>query len=144
MPFRARSKYRQTDPRKSPTLASHRSILFYANWAKGRIDEIDAALASLESISGKMQADTPAKAQQTLAGLREKGDAFRNVIKKHGESSQSSRARCIQSGQSGGCRKPHGSTAAVRDLRSQFVHGVKTFPRELGIIAAEMSVSCCS
>ena len=63
-------------------------IHFYSNWAKERIDEIDATLASLESKAGGVQADVRAKANQVLADLREKRDDFRDTIKKQAESNE--------------------------------------------------------
>jgi ElaB/YqjD/DUF883 family membrane-anchored ribosome-binding protein len=69
-------------------MPSQSSIHFYSNWAKERIDEIDATLASLESKAGEVQADVRAKANQVLADLREKRDAFRDTIKKQAESNE--------------------------------------------------------
>ncbi len=39
------------------------SVHFYLNWAKERIDEMDAALASLEAKAGQAQADYKVKVQ---------------------------------------------------------------------------------
>lgn len=69
-------------------MPSQSSIHFYSNWAKERIDEIDATLASLESKAGEVQADARATANQVLADLREKRDAFRDTIKKQAESNE--------------------------------------------------------
>jgi N-methylhydantoinase B/oxoprolinase/acetone carboxylase alpha subunit len=52
----------------------------HLNWAKGRIDEMDATLASLENKLGEIQADLRAKAKQVLADLRKKRDEFRNTV----------------------------------------------------------------
>jgi hypothetical protein len=67
---------------------SSNGIHFYANWAKERIDEIDATLSSLESKAGEVQAEARTRANQLLADLRAKRDEFRNTIKKQAESNE--------------------------------------------------------
>jgi hypothetical protein len=64
------------------------SIHFYLNWAKDRIDEMDATLASLESRVGEVHADARIKADQTLNDLRKKRDDFRDTIKKQSEANE--------------------------------------------------------
>ena len=49
------------------------SIHFFLNWAKERIDEMDATLTSLESKAGEVQADSHAKASQLIADLQKRG-----------------------------------------------------------------------
>jgi chromosome segregation ATPase len=66
----------------------HSSSHFYANWAKERIDEIDATLASLESKASEVKADARAKTNQVLADLRKKRDAFRDTVKKQAKSDE--------------------------------------------------------
>lgn len=61
---------------------------FFLNWAKGRIDEMDAALASLEGKVGDVQADAHVKANQVLADLRKKRDDFQNTVKKQSEANE--------------------------------------------------------
>ena len=51
-------------------MAEQSSMHFYLNWAKERIDGIDAALASLEVKAGQMQADSKVKANQLIAKNR--------------------------------------------------------------------------
>jgi hypothetical protein len=68
-------------------------IHFYSNWAKERIDEIDATLASLESKAGEVQADARLKANQVLADLRDRRDAFQDTIKKLAESNEAAWVR---------------------------------------------------
>ena len=58
------------------------SVHFYLNWAKERLDEMDAALAVLDGQIAKMQADARAKAQQFVAKLRAKRDEFDSSLKK--------------------------------------------------------------
>ena len=61
------------------------SIHFYLNWAKERIDEMDATLASLESKTSEVQADARVKANQAIADLGKKRDDFRDTVKKQAE-----------------------------------------------------------
>ena len=63
-------------------MATQSSIHFYLNWAKERIDEMDATLASLETKVSEVQADARVKANQILADLRKKRDDFRSTVKK--------------------------------------------------------------
>jgi hypothetical protein len=61
------------------------NLHFFLNWAKERIDEIDAALASLESKVTGMRADSRVKADQFLAELRNRRDEFKGTVKKQAE-----------------------------------------------------------
>jgi len=58
------------------------NIHFYVNWAKERLDEMEAVLISLEGKAGEMQADARDKASKALAGLRKSRDVFREAITK--------------------------------------------------------------
>ena len=58
------------------------SMHFYLNWAKERIDEMDAILASLEAKASQVQADSRAKADQYIADLHKKRDEFQELVKK--------------------------------------------------------------
>lgn len=60
----------------------------YLNWAKERLDEVDATFALFESKVGELQGDARAKAERALADMRVKRDAFRETIKKEGEMSE--------------------------------------------------------
>ena len=64
------------------------STHFFLNWAKERIDEMDAALTSLEGKIGEVNADLRIKANQTLADLRKKRDEFRDAVKKQAEANE--------------------------------------------------------
>jgi hypothetical protein len=66
-------------------MATQSSIHFYLNWAKERIDEMDATLASLETKLSEVQADARVKANQVLADLRKKRDDFQSTVKKQAE-----------------------------------------------------------
>jgi len=63
-------------------MSTQSSIHFYLNWAKERIDEMDATLASLESKVSEVHADARVKANQVLTDLRKKRDDFRATVKK--------------------------------------------------------------
>jgi hypothetical protein len=69
-------------------MSTHSAIHFYLNWAKERIDEMDATLGSLEGKVSEVQADSRAKANQVLADLRKKRDDFRNTVKKQAEANE--------------------------------------------------------
>ena len=69
-------------------MATQSSIHFYLNWAKERIDEMDATLASLETKVSEVQVDTRVKANQILADLRKKRDDFRFTVKKQAEANE--------------------------------------------------------
>jgi hypothetical protein len=64
------------------------SIHFYVNWAKERLDEMEAVLTSLEGKAGEVQADARDKASKALADLRRSRDAFREAIKKQAEANE--------------------------------------------------------
>lgn len=69
-------------------MTTESSIHYYLNWAKGRIDEMDAALASLEATIGEMQEDARKKGQLVLADLRKKRDNFRDTVTKQAKSNE--------------------------------------------------------
>lgn len=64
------------------------SMHFYLNWTKERIDEMDAALASLEAKAGQVKADSKAKANQTIAELKKRRDEFQAAVKQQREASE--------------------------------------------------------
>ena len=61
---------------------------FFVNWAKGRLDEMDATLTSPEGKVGGVQADARDKANKVLADLRKKRDDFRDSVKKQSEANE--------------------------------------------------------
>ena len=63
-------------------MSTQSAIHFYLNWAKERIDEMDATLASLEGKINEVQADARGKANLILADLIKKRDGFRDTVKK--------------------------------------------------------------
>ena len=64
------------------------NIHFYVNWAKERLNEMEAVLTSLESKVGEVQADARDKANKALADLRKSRDIFRDTIKKQSEANE--------------------------------------------------------
>jgi len=61
----------------------------YLNWAKERLDEMDAALASLEAKQRDVQTDARVRASQMLANLREKRQHFQDTIRKQVDAGES-------------------------------------------------------
>jgi hypothetical protein len=69
-------------------MLEHSSMHFYLNWAKERIDEMDATLASLEAKASQVRADSQVKARQLREDLQRRRDAFQDTVKKHADASQ--------------------------------------------------------
>jgi hypothetical protein len=61
---------------------------FYINWAKERLDEMDATLTSFENKVAEVQADARDRADKVLSVMREKRDEFRNIVKKQAEANE--------------------------------------------------------
>lgn len=64
------------------------SMHMYVNWAKERLDEMDATLALFEKKVAEVRADARAKADSALADMRTKRDAFRDVLKTESKASE--------------------------------------------------------
>jgi hypothetical protein len=64
------------------------SMHFYFNWAKERIDEMDAILTSLEAKAGEVQADSRIRAEQLIADLHKKRDEFQKTAKKQADAGE--------------------------------------------------------
>jgi len=62
-------------------MSQESSVHVYLNWAKQRIDEMDATLASLEAKAGQVKADSKVKADQLIADLKKQRDAFQAKAK---------------------------------------------------------------
>lgn len=58
------------------------SMHFYLNWAKERIDEMDALLSTMESKAREVEAESRSKADNLIADLHEKRDEFEEAINK--------------------------------------------------------------
>ena len=61
------------------------SMHFYLNWAKERLDEMDATLASLEAKAGQVKANSKIKANQLREHLQKRRDEFQATVKKQAE-----------------------------------------------------------
>jgi hypothetical protein len=70
------------------TMPEQSSMHFYLNWAKERIDEMDATLASLEAKASQVRADSKAKANQLIADLQKRRDEFQATVKKQAEAGE--------------------------------------------------------
>ena len=64
------------------------NIHFYINWAKERLDEMDATLASLESKVADVQADARDRADKVLAAMRGKREEFSGIVKQQSEANE--------------------------------------------------------
>jgi hypothetical protein len=69
-------------------MTTQSNIHFFVNWAKERLDEMDATLTLLEGKVGGVQADARDKANKVLADLRKKRDDFRDTVKKQSEANE--------------------------------------------------------
>lgn len=70
-------------------MSGHENTNVYYNWARERIDEMDAALVSLEAKAHTLQAEYRKKGEQMLAELKKRRDAFKASALKEAEASES-------------------------------------------------------
>ncbi|WP_050402052.1 hypothetical protein [Bradyrhizobium embrapense] len=64
------------------------SMHVHLNWAKERIDEMDAALASFEVRADQAKTESKVKVDQIVADLKERRDEFRALLKTQVEASE--------------------------------------------------------
>ena len=69
-------------------MAANSTMHFYFNWAKERIDEMDAALMSLEAQASQVKADAKVKATQSMADLKKRRAEFEVLAKKQVEAGE--------------------------------------------------------
>jgi hypothetical protein len=69
------------------------SMHFYLNWAKERIDEMDAALASLEVKATQAKADSKVKGDQVIADLKKRREEFQVSLRAQAEAGEAAWAR---------------------------------------------------
>ena len=69
-------------------MTAQSSMHFYLNWAKARLDEMDATLASLERTASELRADARAKAERALSEMRNGRDDFQQIIEKQREANE--------------------------------------------------------
>lgn len=68
---------------------------FYFTWAKERIDEMDAAVASLEGKATEVKANSKVKAEQLIADLKKRRDEFEVLAKKQFETGEAAWQRAV-------------------------------------------------
>ena len=93
------------------------NLHFYLNWAKERIDEMDAVLTSLQSRATQVSAESRAAADQLVADLRSKRDAFQNDLRRQAEAGEAAWAQ---------------SRAKLESDGSAFQADVKKYVEEFG------------
>lgn len=64
------------------------NIHFYVNWAKERLDEMDATLTSFENKVAEVQTDARDRADKVLSAMRAKRDEFRSIVRKQAEANE--------------------------------------------------------
>jgi hypothetical protein len=69
------------------------SMHFYLNWAKERIDEMNAALASFEVKAGEAKAESKVKAEQIIADLKKRRDDFQAQLQTQADAGEAAWAR---------------------------------------------------
>lgn len=70
------------------TMAEKSSMHFYLNWAKERIDEMDATLASLEAKASQLQPDAEAKVERLVSDLKKRRGEFQATLKTQAEAGE--------------------------------------------------------
>ena len=66
-------------------MTSETDTHLFSNWAKERLDEIDATLAALQARVGTLQAETKTQAEKTIAEIRAQQQVFQDMLKKQTE-----------------------------------------------------------
>ena len=61
---------------------------FYRNWAKERCDEMTACITSLAGKADEIAADSRSKAEQLMADLGARRDAFQDQMRRQAESGE--------------------------------------------------------
>jgi len=69
-------------------MATQNNIHFFTNWAKERLDEMDAAVTSFEGKLAEVQSDARDMANKVLVDLRKQRDDFRDTITKHSDANE--------------------------------------------------------
>jgi hypothetical protein len=71
-----------------PSWLQRAKVHFYMNWAKERIDEMDAVLAALEARMAQVATDSRAKADQIISNLRKTRDEFKIAVQKQAQAGE--------------------------------------------------------
>ncbi|WP_347336705.1 hypothetical protein [Bradyrhizobium manausense] len=74
-------------------MSEQSSMHFYLNWAKERIDEMDAALASFEIKASDVKAESKVKAEHIIADLKKRRDEFQVQLKAQADAGGAAWAR---------------------------------------------------
>jgi hypothetical protein len=74
-------------------MSEQSSVHSHLNWAKERIDEMDAALASFEVKATEAKAESKVKADQIVAELKKRRDEFQASLKTQAEAGEAAWAR---------------------------------------------------
>ena len=74
-------------------MSEQSSMHFYLNWAKERIDEMDAAVASLEVKANQAKADSKVKGDQLIAELKKQRAKFQASLKAQADAAEAAWAR---------------------------------------------------
>lgn len=74
-------------------MAEQSSMHVYLDWAKERIDEMDAALASLEVKANELKADSKLKADQMIADMKQRREQFQAKVKEQTQAGEAAWAR---------------------------------------------------
>jgi hypothetical protein len=74
-------------------MSEQSSMHFYLSWAKERIDEMDAALASFEVKATEAKAESRVKADEIVADLKKRRDEFQARLKTQAEAGEAAWAR---------------------------------------------------
>jgi hypothetical protein len=64
------------------------NVHFYLNWAKERIDEMDAVLTSMQNRASQVTGESRAAADRLVSDLRSRRDAFQNNMRQQAEAGE--------------------------------------------------------
>lgn len=74
-------------------MPEHSSMHLYLNWTKERIDEMDAALASLEVKANQAKVESGMKTDDLIADLKKRRDEFQALVKTQAEAGEAAWAQ---------------------------------------------------
>jgi hypothetical protein len=74
-------------------METHSSAHVYLEWIKGRVDEIDTTLASLEGCAAKLYGDARAKADRAVADMHQVRDTFGRLMEHQAKAGQETLAQ---------------------------------------------------
>jgi len=74
-------------------METHSSAHVYLEWIKGRVDEIDTTLASLEGCAAKLYGDARAKADRAVADMHQVRDTFGRLMEQQAKVGQETLAQ---------------------------------------------------